>query len=197
MNVFDAFSCRRVEPKPAVWFAQGLSEQQKQITAHHRSVAAESPLTFARFLTVLLCSCRPELRRWSRERGNAEQSGFVFLSRVRVPAQQGRHAEPHTGKSPQIQLHRKCRQRVMSACGVDRRFNGWPFALQKASQPHLVSQWQENSDLSKQAWPLMALAKTLESREGPGYVQVRSPCAELLQQILSTFGHICIFMWSC
>ncbi|XP_024155332.1 uncharacterized protein si:ch211-199g17.2 [Oryzias melastigma] len=42
----------------------------------------------------------------------------------------------------------------------------------KASQPHLVSQWQENSDLSKQAWPLMALAKTLENREGPGHVQL-------------------------
>ncbi|RVE66549.1 hypothetical protein OJAV_G00108240 [Oryzias javanicus] len=42
----------------------------------------------------------------------------------------------------------------------------------KASRPHLVSQWQENSDLSKQAWPLMALAKTLESREGPGHVQL-------------------------
>ncbi|XP_023815913.1 uncharacterized protein LOC101158213 isoform X2 [Oryzias latipes] len=42
----------------------------------------------------------------------------------------------------------------------------------KASQPHLVSQWPVNSDLSKQAWPLMALAKMLESREGPGDVQL-------------------------
>ncbi|XP_070702778.1 uncharacterized protein [Pempheris klunzingeri] len=42
----------------------------------------------------------------------------------------------------------------------------------KAWHPHLVSEWKENSDLSKLAWPLMDIAKTLEGKEGPGDVQL-------------------------
>ncbi|KAK1880710.1 High affinity nerve growth factor receptor [Dissostichus eleginoides] len=41
----------------------------------------------------------------------------------------------------------------------------------KAWHPHLVSEWKEKSDLSKLAWPLMEMAKTLEGKEGPGDVQ--------------------------
>ncbi|XP_010792528.1 uncharacterized protein isoform X3 [Notothenia coriiceps] len=41
----------------------------------------------------------------------------------------------------------------------------------KAWHPHLVSEWKEKSDLSKLAWPLMEMAKTLEEKEGPGDVQ--------------------------
>ncbi|XP_023815914.1 uncharacterized protein LOC101158213 isoform X3 [Oryzias latipes] len=67
---------------------------------------------------------------------------------------------------------------VSAASESCQRCRGPPFVTddavpwQKASQPHLVSQWPVNSDLSKQAWPLMALAKMLESREGPGDVQL-------------------------
>lgn len=39
LSVFDAFSvCRCFYQKPAVGFSEGLSEQQEQITTHHRSV---------------------------------------------------------------------------------------------------------------------------------------------------------------
>lgn len=46
------------------------------------------------------------------------------------------------------------------------------FAQQKARHPHLVSEWEEKSDLSKLAWPLMDMARVLEGEEGPGQVQV-------------------------
>ncbi|XP_018553133.1 uncharacterized protein si:ch211-199g17.2 [Lates calcarifer] len=42
----------------------------------------------------------------------------------------------------------------------------------KAWHPHLVSEWKENSDLSKLAWPLMEIAKTIEGKEGAGDVQL-------------------------
>ncbi|XP_051247004.1 uncharacterized protein LOC127358162 [Dicentrarchus labrax] len=42
----------------------------------------------------------------------------------------------------------------------------------KAWHPHLVSEWKENTDLSKLAWPLMEKAKILEGKEGPGDVQL-------------------------
>ncbi|XP_037651042.1 uncharacterized protein LOC119503367 isoform X1 [Sebastes umbrosus] len=41
----------------------------------------------------------------------------------------------------------------------------------KAWHPHLVSEWEEKCDLSKLAWPLMEMAKTLEGKEGHGEVQ--------------------------
>ncbi|XP_040045465.2 uncharacterized protein LOC120826927 isoform X2 [Gasterosteus aculeatus] len=41
----------------------------------------------------------------------------------------------------------------------------------KARHPHLVSEWEEKSDLSKLAWPLMDMARVLEGEEGPGQVQ--------------------------
>ncbi|XP_017282093.1 uncharacterized protein si:ch211-199g17.2 isoform X2 [Kryptolebias marmoratus] len=46
------------------------------------------------------------------------------------------------------------------------------FNYIKACHPHLVSEWQQSPDLSKLAWPLMELAKTLEGKEGPGEVQL-------------------------
>ncbi|TNN85726.1 hypothetical protein EYF80_003973 [Liparis tanakae] len=42
----------------------------------------------------------------------------------------------------------------------------------KAWHPHLVCEWQEKSDLSRLAWPLMEMATVLEGKEGPGEVQV-------------------------
>ncbi|XP_034560642.1 uncharacterized protein si:ch211-199g17.2 isoform X2 [Notolabrus celidotus] len=42
----------------------------------------------------------------------------------------------------------------------------------RAWHPDLVSEWKENCDLSKLAWPLMEIAKTLEGKEGPGEVQL-------------------------
>ncbi|XP_073319692.1 uncharacterized protein [Pagrus major] len=42
----------------------------------------------------------------------------------------------------------------------------------KIWHPHLVSDWKENSDLSKLAWPLMEKAKILEGTEGPGDVHL-------------------------
>ncbi|XP_068432452.1 uncharacterized protein [Clinocottus analis] len=41
----------------------------------------------------------------------------------------------------------------------------------KAWHPHLLSAWQETSDLSKLARPLMEMATVLEGKEGPGEVQ--------------------------
>ncbi|XP_034400965.1 uncharacterized protein si:ch211-199g17.2 isoform X2 [Cyclopterus lumpus] len=41
----------------------------------------------------------------------------------------------------------------------------------KAWHPHLVCEWQEKSDLSKLARPLMEMATVLEGKEGPGEVQ--------------------------
>ncbi|KAL6099831.1 uncharacterized protein ACO6RY_01568 [Pungitius sinensis] len=41
----------------------------------------------------------------------------------------------------------------------------------KAWHPRLVSEWEEKSDLSKLAWPLMDMARVLEGEEGPGQVQ--------------------------
>ncbi|KAM8840702.1 uncharacterized protein AB9W97_001390 isoform 1-T4 [Spinachia spinachia] len=41
----------------------------------------------------------------------------------------------------------------------------------KAQHPCLVSEWEEKSDLSKLAWPLMDMARVLEGEEGPGQVQ--------------------------
>lgn len=35
-----------------------------------------------------------------------------------------------------------------------------------------MSEWKEDSDLSKLAWPLMEKAKILEGKEGPGDVKV-------------------------
>ncbi|XP_005728400.1 uncharacterized protein LOC102196518 isoform X2 [Pundamilia nyererei] len=46
------------------------------------------------------------------------------------------------------------------------------FNYIKTWHPHLVSKWQESSDLSKQAWPLMEMAKKLEEKEGPGDIQL-------------------------
>ncbi|XP_008288949.1 uncharacterized protein LOC103363811 [Stegastes partitus] len=46
------------------------------------------------------------------------------------------------------------------------------FNYIKAWHPHLLSEWQESSDLSKLAWPLMEKAKLLERKEGPGDVQL-------------------------
>ncbi|XP_047462012.1 uncharacterized protein si:ch211-199g17.2 [Mugil cephalus] len=46
------------------------------------------------------------------------------------------------------------------------------FNYIKARHQHLVSEWQEDSDLSKLAWPLMEMAKVLEAREGAGDVQL-------------------------
>ncbi|XP_029370267.1 uncharacterized protein LOC115051107 [Echeneis naucrates] len=42
----------------------------------------------------------------------------------------------------------------------------------KACYPFLVHEWEENSDLSELAWPLMAIAKTVEGKEGAGDVQL-------------------------
>ncbi|XP_071356903.1 uncharacterized protein [Trachinotus anak] len=42
----------------------------------------------------------------------------------------------------------------------------------KAYYPCLVSEWKENSDLSKLARPLMEIAKTIEGKEGAGDVQL-------------------------
>ncbi|XP_074542212.1 uncharacterized protein LOC141802570 [Halichoeres trimaculatus] len=42
----------------------------------------------------------------------------------------------------------------------------------KVLHPDLVPEWKENCDLSKLAWPLMEIAKTLEEKEGPGEVQL-------------------------
>nr|XP_043909335.1 uncharacterized protein si:ch211-199g17.2 isoform X1 [Solea senegalensis]XP_043909336.1 uncharacterized protein si:ch211-199g17.2 isoform X1 [Solea senegalensis] len=42
----------------------------------------------------------------------------------------------------------------------------------KAWHPHLLSEWKENSDLSKLAWPLMEIAKKIEGKEGVGEVQL-------------------------
>uniref|UniRef100_UPI0037E857A7 uncharacterized protein isoform X2 n=1 Tax=Semicossyphus pulcher TaxID=241346 RepID=UPI0037E857A7 len=41
----------------------------------------------------------------------------------------------------------------------------------KVWHPDLVSKWEENIDLSKLAWPLMEIAKTIEQKEGHGDVQ--------------------------
>ncbi|XP_023140936.1 uncharacterized protein si:ch211-199g17.2 [Amphiprion ocellaris] len=46
------------------------------------------------------------------------------------------------------------------------------FNYIKTWHPYLLSEWQENSDLSKLAWPLMEKAKVLERKEGPGHVQL-------------------------
>lgn len=43
---------------------------------------------------------------------------------------------------------------------------------QRARHPHLVSKWKDDADLCELAWPLMEMAKTLESEEGPGDIQV-------------------------
>ncbi|XP_028286679.1 uncharacterized protein LOC114451900 [Parambassis ranga] len=52
-------------------------------------------------------------------------------------------------------------------CGSLHRFN-----YIKARHPHLVSEWEENPDLSKLAWTLMEMAKKLEGEEGPGDIQL-------------------------
>ncbi|XP_051811868.1 uncharacterized protein si:ch211-199g17.2 isoform X2 [Acanthochromis polyacanthus] len=46
------------------------------------------------------------------------------------------------------------------------------FNYIKTWHPHLLSEWQENSDLSKLAWPLMEKAKVLERQEGTGRIQL-------------------------
>ncbi|XP_067357746.1 uncharacterized protein [Channa argus] len=53
----------------------------------------------------------------------------------------------------------------------------------KAWQPHLVSEWKEESDLSKLAWPLMDIAKILEEKEGPGNVQLLEVEEEVYQRM--------------
>ncbi|XP_040909596.1 uncharacterized protein LOC121192106 [Toxotes jaculatrix] len=42
----------------------------------------------------------------------------------------------------------------------------------KTWYPQLLSEWKENSDLPKLAWPLMEIAKTIEETEGAGHVQL-------------------------
>ncbi|KAM4538656.1 uncharacterized protein PAE49_019743 isoform 2-T5 [Odontesthes bonariensis] len=59
------------------------------------------------------------------------------------------------------------------------------FSYIKACHPHLVSKWQENSDLSKLAWPLMEMAKMLEAKEGPGDIQFLE-VADTLYQMVAT-----------
>ncbi|XP_031585223.1 uncharacterized protein LOC116312039 [Oreochromis aureus] len=46
------------------------------------------------------------------------------------------------------------------------------FNYIKTWHPQLVSKWQDSSDLSKLAWPLMEMAKKLEEKEGPGDIQL-------------------------
>ncbi|XP_072226633.1 uncharacterized protein [Leuresthes tenuis] len=57
------------------------------------------------------------------------------------------------------------------------------FSYIKACHPHLMSEWQENSDLSKLAWPLMELARLLEAKEGPGDVQFLEVADTVYQRV--------------
>ncbi|KAF3833849.1 hypothetical protein F7725_025053, partial [Dissostichus mawsoni] len=68
----------------------------------------------------------------------------------------------------------------------------------KAWHPHLVSEWKEKSDLSKLAWPLMEMAKTLEGKEGPGDVQVSCLTVYVVDANRCMFGyepsHLCVYI---
>ncbi|XP_068189703.1 uncharacterized protein [Antennarius striatus] len=46
------------------------------------------------------------------------------------------------------------------------------FNYIKTWHPHLLSEWKENAELSKLAWPLMEKAKVLEGKEGPGHIRL-------------------------
>ncbi|XP_013884377.1 rRNA 2'-O-methyltransferase fibrillarin [Austrofundulus limnaeus] len=59
------------------------------------------------------------------------------------------------------------------------------FNYIKSYHPLSVCKWQESPDLSKLAWPLMELAKTLEVKEGPGDVQLLE-VPDALYQTIST-----------
>ncbi|XP_013861204.1 uncharacterized protein LOC106515772 [Austrofundulus limnaeus] len=59
------------------------------------------------------------------------------------------------------------------------------FNYIKSYHPLSVCKWQESYDLSKLAWPLMELAKTLEVKEGPGDVQLLE-VPDALYQTIST-----------
>lgn len=52
-----------------------------------------------------------------------------------------------------------------------------------------MPEWKEGCDLSKLAWPLMEVAKTLEEKEGPGDVKVHyfvQVCFCFLLSVLDT-----------
>ncbi|KAM8767363.1 uncharacterized protein AB9X84_006246 isoform 2-T2 [Acanthopagrus schlegelii] len=78
-----------------------------------------------------------------------------------------------TNKGEALYLCKVCACRVSKAdirnhiMGSLHRYN-----YIKVWHPHLVSEWKENSDLSKLAWPLMEKAKILEGTEGPGDVHL-------------------------
>ncbi|XP_062265998.1 uncharacterized protein si:ch211-199g17.2 isoform X2 [Platichthys flesus] len=65
----------------------------------------------------------------------------------------------------------------------------------KAWHPHLVCEWKENSDLSRLAWPLMEIARTIEAKEGSGDVKVCS-VYDLLRLSLFLFANTCVWMSS-
>ncbi|XP_037651043.1 uncharacterized protein LOC119503367 isoform X2 [Sebastes umbrosus] len=82
----------------------------------------------------------------------------------------------------------------------------------KAWHPHLVSEWEEKCDLSKLAWPLMEMAKTLEGKEGHGEVQWLEVDDAVYQKMAthsekdglirvvecrSEDGHTCCFLCHC
>ncbi|XP_056154197.1 uncharacterized protein si:ch211-199g17.2 [Lampris incognitus] len=53
----------------------------------------------------------------------------------------------------------------------------------KARHPRFVTDWNNNANLSKLAWPLLEMARILEKREGPGDVQVLKVKAELYKKM--------------
>ncbi|XP_058474284.1 uncharacterized protein LOC131446914 isoform X3 [Solea solea] len=82
----------------------------------------------------------------------------------------------------------------------------------KAWHPHLLSEWKENSDLSKLAWPLMEIAKKIEGKEGVGEVQLFEVEGAVFQRMAtlserdglfcvvecrSDNGHTCVFLCHC
>lgn len=111
---------------------------------------------------------------WDGEHG---LGSAVPVRGVQVATQQSRHEEPHHGEPAQIQLHRTCVGYIvcwLHIFNVKSRIKT-PLRLQRAHYPQLVSEWKDDGDLYKLAWPLMEKAKKLESEEGPGDIQVLSP----------------------
>lgn len=182
--------CRSFYQKPPVGFPDGVFEQQGQTTTNHWSAWTNPDFGYTVCCPCCVCVCE-----WCAlkchfivhsglgcitecVRAATHPTELLYLCEVCVCRVSKADIRSHITGS----LHRykyivsSVAEVVMASLSAAL---GWRsvtgavfFPWQKARHPNLVSEWEENCNLSKMAWPLMEKAKMLEAKQGPGHVQV-------------------------